>query len=301
VRAGTPRVLVSSPTDQQIAAIAVSADTLYWGTYPNQTPGAILSSPLAGGPSTTIVSNVIVSSLYLDGSTLYYVTNDRTGMSSLFAIPATGGTAQLIATGPGLGSLTSDASGIYFGQQVSGSSRIFRADRAGAAVTPIVEVSGAFWGFAIDDTNIYWAAYSNGGTLYRRALAGGDTTTMYASSSPLTFPIADGDDIVFVQGINTPDVCQSSIWAVPKAGGGAPRLISPGTSGIDAWRPVRDDTHIYWGRASYHGAILRMVKGETPEILATDQANAAPLILGPADIYWVATNGSSYEVRTLPK
>jgi hypothetical protein len=300
VRVGAPRVLVTSPTDQQIAAIAVGADTLYWGTYPNQTPGAILSSPLAGGPSTLIVSNVIVSALYLDGSTLYYVTNDRTGMSSLFAIPATGGTALLIATGPELGSITSDASAIYFGQQVSGNSRILRADRTGFAVTPLVEVAGTLWGFAIDDANVYWAVYSKGGMLNRRALAGGDTTTLRASGSPITFPITDGDDIDFVEGINTPDVCQSSVWAVPKAGG-TPRSITPGTSGIDAGPLVRDDTHVYWGRQSYRGALLRTVKGLTPEILATDQDAVASLVLGPSDIYWVATNGSAYEVRTLPK
>jgi cellulose synthase/poly-beta-1,6-N-acetylglucosamine synthase-like glycosyltransferase len=42
-----------------------------------------------------------------------------------------------------------------------------RADRAGSGVTPVVEVIGALWGFAVDDMNVYWASYSNGGALSR--------------------------------------------------------------------------------------------------------------------------------------
>src|SRR5439155_2335098 len=266
--------------------------------------GEIRSMPLAGGPSTRLADNVIVSELYLDGSTLYYVTNDRTGMSSLALIPAAGGTARVVATGSGIGFVTADASGIYFGQKNAGGYRIMRFDRAGAGVTPVVDVTGTLWGFAVDATNIYWASYSNGGTLYRRSLAGGDTTMLRASSAPITSPIVDGDDIDFVEGINTPDTCQSSIWAVSKVGAGTPRLISPGTSGIDAWRPVRDDTHVYWGRSSHQGAVLRTVRGqppETPQILAEDQVNVGALILGPTDVYWIASSGSVYEVRTLPK
>ena len=304
VRAGQPRVIVTSPFDQQIGAIAVSADTLYWGTYPNQTPGEIRSMPLAGGSSTLLAQNVIVSELYLDGSTLYYVTSDRTGVYSLFSIPATGGTPRMVATGSEIWYVTSDASSVYFGQKVatgSSSSRIMRVDRTTSAVTPLVEIPGALWGFAIDGTNVYWAWYSNGGSLSRRPLAGGDTVVLFASSAPITFPINDGADIDFVEGINTPDVCQSSIWSIRK-GGGAPSLLSPGTSGIDAGRLARGDTHVYWGRGSRQGAILRTVKGQTPEILAVDQANVGWVIaVGPTDVYWIASSGSGYEVRTLPK
>jgi uncharacterized protein DUF5050 len=299
-----PRVLVTSPFDQQLGAIAVSADTLYWGTLPSSSPGEIRSMPLAGGPSTLLAQNVIVGELFLDGSTLYYVTNDRRGGYSLFSVPTTGGTSRMVATGSEIWYLTSDASSIYFGQKTATgatSSRIMRVDRATSGVTPLVEIPGALWGFAIDGTNVYWAWYSNGGTLSRRSLAGGDTTTLRTSTAPITFPVIDGDDIDFVEGINTPDVCQSAIWSVPK-GGGTPRLLTPGTSGIDAGRLARDATHLYWGRGSHQGAVLRTVKGQTPEILAVDQANVSWVIaVGPTDVYWIASSGSGYEVRTVPK
>ena len=155
-------MLVTSPFNQQLMGLAVNADTLFWGTYPNQTQGEIRSMPLAGGPSTLLVSNVIVSELYLDGATLYYVTNDRTGNAALLAIPVTGGTSRMVATGSRIAWITSDASGIYFAQ----GNQIVRADRSGSGVTPVVGAAGTLWGFAVDETNVYWASYSNGGALF---------------------------------------------------------------------------------------------------------------------------------------
>jgi hypothetical protein len=297
---GQPRVLVTSPQNQQLMALAVNDDTLFWGTYPNQTPGEIRSMPLAGGPSTLLADNVIVSELHLDGATLYYVTNDRTGIATLAAIPATGGTSRTIASGSRLWYVTSNASGVFFAQ----GNAVMRADRTGSGVASVVAVNGTLWGYAVDETNVYWAAYSNGGGLYRRALTGGDTTTLRTSSAPITFPIVDGDDIDFIEGTNTPDTCASAIWSLSKAAGtgAAPRLLSPGTSGIDVARVVRDGTTLYWATASRHGAVLRMVRGQTPEILAPEQSNVGPPVVGAADIYWIASgSGGGYELRTLPK
>jgi hypothetical protein len=299
VRDGQPRVLVSSPLNHQLMGLAVNADTLFWGTYPNQTLGEIRSMPLAGGPSTLLASDVIVSELYLDGSTLYYVTNDRTGNTSLLAIPVTGGTPRMVATGSRIAWITSDASSIYFAQ----GNQIVRADRSGSGVVPVVGAAGTLWGFAVDETSVYWATYSNGGALSRRALPGGNITTLHTSSAPITFPITDGDDIVYVEGTNTPATCQSAIWAIAKAGTGTPRLISPGTSGVDVRQPVRDGDTLYWASNSRRGALLRMVKEQTPEILATEQVNITRPVVGPADLYWIASGSglTTYEVRTLPK
>ena len=78
-------------------------------------------------------------------------------------------------------------------------------------------------------------------------------------------------------------------------------MISPGTTGTDVWGPVRDDTRLYWSRASRQGYVLRTVKGEMPEVLASEQSNISPLVLGPSDVYWIVGSGPGYEVRTLPK
>jgi hypothetical protein len=228
------------------------------------------------------------------------VTSDFSASYALFAVPATGGTPRMIAAGSQIQWITSDASYIYFVQ-----GGIMRADRAGSNVTSVVAPMGTTWGFAVDATNVYWAAYSNGGALYRRALAGGDVTTLRTSSQPITFPIVDGDDIDFVEGINTPDTCRSTVWSIAKAGG-TPRQISPGMSGTDVSLVARDGLYLYWSRASIPGYVLRTVKGQTPEILAMGQDNVTPVVVGPTDIYWIvgpsrSVPQSGYEVRTLPK
>lgn len=206
----------------------------------------------------------------------------------------------MITAGSQISGITSDASYIYF---AAGS--IMRADRTGSKVTTLVAVTDPLWGFAVDATDVYWATYSNGGTLSRRALAGGDVTKLRTSTQPITFPIVDGDDIDFVEGINTPDTCRSAVWSIAKSGG-TPRQVSPGMTGTDVSLVTRDGSYLYWSRVSYPGYVLRTVKGQTPEILAMGQDNLTPVVVGAADIFWIVgptptVPGSGYEVRTLPK
>jgi hypothetical protein len=92
------------------------------------------------------------------------------------------------------------------------------------------------------------------------------------------------------------------ITKTPRAQGGMNgRQISPGSSGVDVMRLVRDDTHVYWASHSAQGAVLRTRKGETPEILAADQQSTSGLVLSSTEVYWIARAGTVYEVRTVPK
>ena len=302
VRSGQPRVILTSPFDQQIGAIAVSGDTLYWGTYPNQTVGEIRSMPLTGGPSTLLVSNVIIQTLLLDGATLYYVSTDRAGMSTLGAIPTTGGTPKVLETARDIGYLAANGSTIYFDEGGTGFTRIMRVDSSNGSVTQVLLSPGAGKGFAIDDTYVYWTLYLNNGLLQRTPFGGSNTHAFRSSLAPITSPLLDGDDLDFVEGTATPDTCRSTILSVPKSPGGeAPTVVSPGTSGIDVMELVRDETHLYWASSGVHGAVLRTVKGQTPEIIAPDQFGATQVRLGPKDVYWISRAGTTYEVRTVPK
>jgi len=289
-------------------ALAVSSDTLYYGTYPNQSLGEIRAVPLAGGTSRLLVSDVMVRSLHLEGATLYYVHMPRGGAAAnLASVSVAGGASTLLASGQELRYLAFDASGIYFSDQASGQStgRILHTDRNGSPPTVSVNLTGNLWGFDIDDANIYWAEYANGGVLQRRSLSGGDATTLRTSTEAITIPVIDGADIDYVEGTSTPDTCRSRVMAVAKAGGSAPQQISPGSSGVDVMEVVRDDTHIYWASSSSKGAIFRTQKGQTADILAADQLNPAGLIVGATDVYWISRSGISqsdvYEVRTVPK
>jgi hypothetical protein len=301
-------VVVTSPFSQPITALAVSSDTLYFGTYPNQgVGGEIRAVPLVGGTSRLLASDVMVRSLHLEGATLYYAYTPPGALSAnLASVPVAGGTSMLLASGNELRYLAFNASGIYFADQGSGQStgRIMLTDRKGSAPTVSVNLTGVLWGFDIDDANIYWAEYANGGVLRRRSLSGGDTTTLRTTQEGISSPVSDSSDIDYIEGTNTPDTCRSRVMAVAKAGG-APQQISPGSSGVDVWGVVRDDTHIYWASNGSKGAIYRTQKGQTPEILAANQQGPAGLVVGVTDVYWISRSvGSSsdvYEVRAVPK
>jgi hypothetical protein len=303
IRCGEPRVLVGMPLDQPITAIAVSATTLYFGTHPNQGSGAIYTMPLSGAAPTVLIASVLVRELRLDGDTLYYVSGPG-GLSgvSLRAIPTAGGAPTELYQALDITDVTPDASGIYFETHWSGRpSEILHTGRDGTGMRTVVTPSGTT-GFTVDNENIYWATYSaNGSALFRRPLRGGTGTTLTSLMAPITRPISDGVDIAFVEGISTPDTCRSAVMSVPKSGGTPTKRISPGTSGVDVTGLARDDTHLYWSSTGVHGAVLRAQKGQTPEIIAADQQSASRPVLGPRDVYWIASNASMYQVRTVPK
>jgi hypothetical protein len=307
VRCGEPRVLVGMPFDQQITAIAVSADTLYFGTYPEQGPGAIYAMALSGGAPTVLVGDVLVRELRLDGDTLYYATGPGglTGVS-LLAIPITGGAAIGLYAAVDITSITPDVSGVYF--QVGFSGRlpgIVHTRRDGTGTTMVVSPVTTS-GLAVDDENIYW---TSGSTLVQYSLVRSVTTTLAAATEPMTSPIVDGSDIAFVQRPSTTDTCGGAVMAIPKAGG-TQTPISPGTSGADVGGLARDDAHVYWSSTGVHGAIVRVRKGQLPEIIAADQQfpertteapSALRPVLGATDVYWIARGATGYEVRTVPK
>ena len=304
VRCIEPRVLVTRPLDEEISALAVSADTLYFGTYPSQTPGAIYAMPLSGGAPTLLVENVLVRELRLGGDILYYIHKERVpglGGASLQAIPIMGGISKEINRGVDLSDITPVGSGIYFvwyGSGIPSGIVHVSGDGTGSAVEG---VSGFVRGIAVDNDNIYWGIESRGYSLVQRSLLDGSTTTLTTSTIPISKPISDGVDVHFVEGRSAPDDCASAVMSVPKSVGAPTTRLSPGTSGADVMALARDDTHIYWSSTGAHGAVLRAQKGQTPEIIAADQQGASPPVLGANDVYWIAREASTYEVRTVPK
>jgi hypothetical protein len=297
------RTLLSSPTDRQILGIAADATTVYFSTCSRSGVEADLRSlPLAGGaPSVLVTTNVIVENLHVDGATLYYVTTslDPDDPYTLFSIPITGGSPRAIAKGVAMADIVLAPGVIYFSLEQAGRGTVQRVARDGSNLTTILETTDALGGFAVDDTQIYWTTNANGGTLSSRALGGGPVKTLRTSTSSLSAPLVDGENLHYVEGTNTPATCRSVIMSIPKTGG-EPRRVSPGTSGIDTSKLTADGNHLYWISQSPMGAVLRAVPGETPTILAAGQLSRL-LALSSTHLYWVAFSNAAYEVRMAPK
>jgi hypothetical protein len=315
---GVPQTLVTSPFEQQIVALAPGAQDLYYGTLSNSAlppsnghNGEVRRIPLGGGASTLLVSGVQATDLLLDGDSLYYVDRaDGNGNDTLWALPISGGTPRRLAADQRIVNIRVDASSIYFQASVaSGVGRVIRVPRV-SIDTGIYEVVAETlhpWGFAIDDVNVYWTRYENGGTLFRRPLAGGMTATLVTSNEAITQPMVAGDHVYYLTG-GTPGVCQGAVMRVPKTGGMVEQF-SPGNTGAASSLGsfVADDDFVYWSQAWYASdRLLRGLKrGDSagPQIVGGEQLGLGRVAVTATHIYWTARSSSSgpYEIRAMAK
>jgi hypothetical protein len=306
------RTVVTHPdTSSSISAFAIGSDYLYFGTSVSSSPapGEIDRVALSGGAKTVLASNVQVRELLLDGDSLYYVDNISRGeTSSLRVIPTSGGPHETIASDSRLSNVRIDANYIYYStSDAFGSARIMRVTRQGLMSPPEVVVeSRTPWGFEIDADALYWTQYDNGGTLFRRALAGGPTTTLATSTQSITTPVLHGEYVYFFYG-GTPAVCVGAVLRVPRTGG-LVEQISPGNTGVASLFGglAVDEAYVYWAQLWGNGDdwILRApIAGGNPEFLETTQRLGGGITATATDIYWAAhpTMAGGYEIRAIAK
>jgi hypothetical protein len=123
--------------------VAVDSTQVYWSV--NESPGAIMKLPLAGGAPVALASNqVYPGALAVDAGNLYWITGDVS--SSIVMAPADG----------------SDG---------------------GAPITLYSSATSAFWSLAFDADYIYWAEFDNG-TLMKMGKAAGSQATTVLSGQP---------------------------------------------------------------------------------------------------------------------
>jgi hypothetical protein len=293
-----------------IKSLAIGADAIYVGTTSSSplTGGDIERIPIAGGAPTPFVTNVQAMELLLDGDSLYYVDNISRGQSySLRVIPTSGGSHVTLASDSLLSNIRVDATYAYYStQDGSGAARILRVARDGSMSPPevVVETKNT-WGFDIDADAVYWASVEGSGSLLRRPLAGGVTTTLATSMEPIAQPFVHGEYVYFFHAA-TPGVCEGAVLRVPRAGG-AVELLSPGNTGAASFFGglAFDDAYVYWAQIWYDdGWLVRApLGGGTPELLVTGLI-VDGLVTGTAtDLYFAArpAGSSTYEVRAIGK
>jgi hypothetical protein len=306
----TWRLIAKGTTNNAVSSLAIGPDALYVGTTTSSPlDGAEIDRvPLAGGPPTPVVLNVQATELLVDGDWLFYVDNITHGESSSLRMMSTSsGDHVTLASDSRLSNVRVDALHAYYSTvDTMGAGRIMRIPRAAPMSPPELVVETLHpWGFAIDGDAIYWTRYDNGGTLFRRPLEGGATTTLATSAEPITNPVAQGLYVYFLYGA-TPGVCAGSVMRVPKAGGMVERL-SPGNTGVASQFGglVIDSSYEYWAQIWYEdGWLLRRPHaGGDPELLLTGQIMGGGLAVSETDVYFVARPdlSSPYEVRAIRK
>jgi hypothetical protein len=302
-----PVVLVTGPPGDQIGAIAVGADALYYGTIARDifTRGVLRKVPLAGGAPSVLASHVQVSKIQLetDGSISFLSDEVQAEGMRLWSIVDGMPPQELWVNDYAI-------PGFFVGQDVivelAQGSRGYIEYRSGASGGALAILTGAPHGFAIDDANVYWTSgdgpsqlaswprdnHSGAGPPGRNALASAD--------DELAGPIIEGADLFFNHAYG-PMACLGSVITIPKAGG-APKLVSLGQSGVGASSFAADAAFVYWTTPVNGGLVFRAARGGgMPEVIAKDQAGVRAVALDASRVYWIAVGPTGDEVRAIQK
>jgi hypothetical protein len=162
--------------------------------------------------------------------------------------------------------------------------RIYSAPTSGAGpVTVIAEALPGIWGFASDDSWIYWADFGGSapGTIWKRQLRGGPSTAITRD------PAATLVDHVLVAGDHVLFTAQSGrILRAPSGGGTAELFVE--VEGTDQISGLAEDATHYYAATLSSGRVLRIDKmTRAVEIVATDAASPANVAVDARRVYWV--------------
>jgi hypothetical protein len=190
---GTPTALATFPQDSGPAGLVVVGSTVYYAldTYStNTTQGLIVSVPVKGGASTTVVSATgSIGSLATDGTDLYWTesapgtTCNTVSCVPLLRAPLAGGTPVTITTAAHSPTCFAyDASHVYWG---NGDGFLLAAPKAGGSVTVLADyASTSFEALALSGSTLTWGA--SGGDVYQTPTAGGSSKAIEVGASSMS-------------------------------------------------------------------------------------------------------------------
>ncbi len=201
---GDPRVIAAD----QLTPVGVAADerSVYWATAGTTREdgdpafdGMILSTPIGGGASRTLVDHVAgVIAIAIDDATLYFAVspvNQGTSVTlgKLMSVPLQGGAPKLLASGfleiGPIAAAGGDA--VVLGRRADGgSATLARVTREGTSTT-LAFTDRTTSGLAVEADTVYWLEFSPfalrpEGQLRSVPLGGG---TPHVLASQLAFPI----------------------------------------------------------------------------------------------------------------
>jgi hypothetical protein len=262
-------------------------DGVYWI---DQSNNALMTSPLAGGTSVTLVKSGLAGPIRmaLQSGRLFWWPGELGPASPIMSVGTSGGPPVEVAqTQVQDGALGTDATYVYWtGIGLPGTAGVFKAPLAGGAVVTLsTEGSGQVYlgAFAaVTATNLYWVnADSDLATI---PVAGG-APTVFPFRCHATELTSDGTNVYWV---DVDDAQLEPLLKLPPSGGAPVTLVS--RSGMSGSLAI-DATSVYWTEDSSQGAtrgnVMKMaLAGGTPVTLATDQHNPGAILVHGDSVYW---------------
>jgi hypothetical protein len=145
---GTRVVLASGGAWSIPTGIAVSGGNVYWGAA---MPGAILSVPVGGGTTATVVSAANPVLIATDATNVYW-TDQR---NSVWKATLAGGTPIMLASSANPVHIAIDATNVYW-STFGTTPAINKVPIAGGTATTVAAASALVQGLTVDATSVYW-------------------------------------------------------------------------------------------------------------------------------------------------
>jgi hypothetical protein len=191
-------------------ALAASGGTLFFteNDYTSQNGGSVASTPVGGGPITTIAGSQLFgqsTSLAVAGGSVFWTT-----YSDVLMAPAGGGMATTIASQTYAYSVAADATNVYWGSGLNGGVVLQQAIGGGS---PVTLASGQYYpnGIAVDATSVYWTTGQGAaGTVMKVPIGGGTAVTLAANQADPQAIALNSTRVFWV------DFGDGSIKSVPK-------------------------------------------------------------------------------------
>jgi hypothetical protein len=276
---------VSSTVSAGQGSLALDATSIYWGAMAvtNQSQGhpyVVLKVPLTGGTPVTVGTGGGFNGVRVDSTNVYWEADQGGILKESLA----GGAPVTIVPDTRIDIFTIDPTNVYVLEGAySSSAAVVKAPLAGGS--PMTLASGgdvrAPTAVAVDETSVYWANYSNSGSIsdggsisnsgsiVKVPIAGGAISTL---ASGLNYPIGiavDGFNVYFITEGSAPGgvVTQAgTVMRVPITGGAPTTLWSApvdpdaGAALIPAGIAV-DANNVYWTAQHYpNGSVMQMPK-----------------------------------------
>jgi hypothetical protein len=259
---GNNKIQLGGGTSNYLIGLGVDDASAFWGTRDE----LILRCKIGGcANSPAVVTSAITSigGVAIDGVNAYWI-EDPFGPSTVnkIAKTATGGTGQqLVLDSADAGAFNRVATDGQFVYWTADDGKVRRVSTNGGAVTVVAGAAGAALGLTVDDSNVYWTAGDDPGTVNMAPKAGSSGGAALAAAQHLPIGVAvDQNSIYWVNGGIGTSPTSGSVMTCKIAS------CTPTELATNQRTPVAivvDATAIYWSNfdlGSSQGGIYKIAK-----------------------------------------
>jgi hypothetical protein len=267
--------------------LAVDAQNVYWTQLSSE--ASIMQMPKHGGTPVAIASGQDYEfGIVVDAEYVYF--SDSLG--AIKRVPIGGGSLTTLAT--------LNANVEYF-LAVNATTLFIAGDqiasipKGGGDLTVLAPAQPQTAGVIIDDTNIYWTAQSNSGSVNLMPLKGGIVTILASNLIDPCGPVVGGSTVFFSL------IGEGELLSVPIAGGPITTLVASAPAPIPG---AYDSGNVFWSTSEPSGSVLELnlASGQTRTIGAGFDFPGG-IAVDATNVYWTVEGGlgGGGGVMTAPK